>query len=67
VTNTPPPQGVFAELLFPLTFASDLNMGLSIEHTLRTVWVSMQMADHLMLSHDDKVALYYGGLLKDSG
>jgi response regulator RpfG family c-di-GMP phosphodiesterase len=67
VTTVPHSRTVFAELLFPLAFAADLNMGLSIEHTLRTVWVSMQLADHLRLSHDDKVALYYGGLLKDSG
>jgi hypothetical protein len=60
-------KGGFAQLLFPLSFASDLNMGQPMEHSLRTVWMSMQLADALRLSHDDKVALYYGALLKDAG
>lgn len=61
------PKGVFAELLFPLALASDLNMGQPMEHSLKTLWMSMQLADSLRVSHDDRIALYYGALLKDAG
>ena len=59
--------GSYAELLSALTFASDLNMGQSMEHVLKTVWIAMQLADQLRLSAEDKVAVYYGGVLKDAG
>ena len=42
-------------------------MGQSIEHGLKTVWIAMQLADQMELSDVDRVALYYGGLLKDAG
>ncbi len=60
-------DGSYAELLLTLSFASDLNMGQLIEHGLKTVWLSMQLADTLGLSREDKVSLYYGGILKDAG
>ena len=59
-------EGGLAELLLPLSYASDLNMGQSMEHGLKTVWIGMQLADSLRLAHDDQVAVYYGGLLKDA-
>ncbi len=57
----------FAELLLPLAFASDLNMGQPMEHTLNTLWIGLQLADSLRLSEEDKTAVYYGGLLRDAG
>ena len=59
--------GTYAELLCSLSFASDLNMGQSMEHGLKTVWTAMQLADELGLSKEDRVAVYYGGILKDAG
>ena len=60
-------DGTHAELLYALSFASDLNMGQSIEHGLKTVWIAMRLADRMRLPAEDKVAIYYGGLLKDAG
>ena len=54
-------------LLQALSFASDLNMGQSIEHGLKSVWIALQLADQMRLSAENKIALYYGGLLKDAG
>ena len=42
-------------------------MGQSMEHGLKTVWIAMQLADQLGLDLEDKVAVYYGGILKDAG
>ncbi len=67
MSNVHRTEGIFAELLFPLAFAADLNMGQPMEHSLKTVWIGMQLADSLRLSHQDKIGLYYGGLLKDTG
>ena len=60
-------EGTYAELLFALSFASDLNTGQAIEHGLKSVWIAMQLAEQMGLSAEDKIALYYGGLLKDAG
>ena len=60
-------EGNYAELLTALALASDLNMGQSMEHGLKTVWIAMQLADQMRLSVEDKVPIYYGGLLKDAG
>ncbi len=60
-------EATYAGLLSALTFASDLNMGQSMEHGLKTVWIAMQLADEMRLSAEDRVAIYYGGLLKDAG
>jgi hypothetical protein len=65
--DTERPDGGLAELLLPMSYASDLNMGQPVEHALKTVWIGMQLADSLRLPHDDQVVVYYGGLLKDAG
>lgn len=67
MTSEPGTSGTYAELLLALSFASDLNMGQTMEHGLKTVWIAMQLAEALNLSPEDKVALYYGGILKDAG
>ncbi len=67
MTNTEQTKGSYAELLCSLSFASDLNMGQPMEHGLKTVWIAMQLADALALGLDDRVAVYYGGILKDAG
>ncbi|MFQ5814048.1 MAG: hypothetical protein ACE5I2_12810 [Anaerolineae bacterium] len=67
MTNTLQAKGTLAELLLPLSFASDLNLGQPMEHALKTVWIAMQLAETLALGLDDRVAVYYGGILKDAG
>ena len=67
MVSTSETKGTYAELLYVLSFASDLNMGQSMEHGLKTVWIAMQLADQMRLSAEDRIALYYGGLLKDAG
>ena len=59
--------GGYAGLLIAVSFASDLNMGQSMEHGLKTTWLAMRIADHLDLGARDIEAVYYGGLLKDAG
>ena len=65
--STSEAMGTQAEFLYALSFSSDLNMGQSMEHGLKTVWLAMQLADQMKLSAEDKIAVYYGGLLKDAG
>jgi HD-GYP domain-containing protein (c-di-GMP phosphodiesterase class II) len=60
-------NGPYAELLCALSFSSDLNMGQTMEHGLKTVWIAMQLAEEMGLSAEDRVSTYYGGMLKDAG
>lgn len=39
--STSEAMGTQAELLYALSFSSDLNMGQSMEHGLKTVWLAM--------------------------
>ena len=60
-------DGSLAELLCALSFASDLNMGQPMEHGLKSAYIGLQLAESLKLGGEDKVAVYYGALLKDVG
>ncbi len=60
-------EGSFAELLCALSFASDVNMGQSMEHGLRTAYIGLKVADAVGLAVEDRVAVFYGALLKDVG
>jgi len=67
VSETKQTKGSYSELLCSLSLAADLNMGQPMEHGLKTVWIATQIVHALALPHDDRVAVYYGGLLKDAG
>ena len=56
-----------AELLCALSIATDLDTGLTIEHGLKTAYIGLRLADSLGLLHEDRVAVFYGALLKDAG
>lgn len=57
----------FAGALCALSLAADLNMGQPMEHGLRSVWIANRIAERAKLSAQDRVCVYYGGLLKDAG
>ena len=52
-----------AELLAALSLASDLGMGLPMEHVLRQCLISMRLASRLELASDDRTVVYYTALL----
>lgn len=56
-----------AELLSALSFVSDTGMGQPLEHGLKTAYIGLAVADAVGLSPEDRAAVYYGALLKDSG
>ncbi len=68
-TNDPPPPGQVrtADLLAALSLASDLAIGLPAEHAVRSCYIGMHIADHLQLSSDQQVDVYYAELLMDAG
>ena len=67
MTDAPQSDGSLAELLCALSFASDVHMGQPMEHGLKTAYIGLQMSEKLGLPDDDRVAVFYGALLKDVG
>ena len=57
----------WAEAILPISMASNLNMGLAMDHGMRSVWIGMRIGETMHLQDDDLVAIYFGGLLKDAG
>lgn len=55
------------ELLGAFAYASDLAFGLHLEDSLRSCFVAMRNAEHLGLSEDERLNVYYTALLKDAG
>jgi HD-GYP domain-containing protein (c-di-GMP phosphodiesterase class II)/DNA-binding CsgD family transcriptional regulator len=56
-----------ADLLGALSLASDLAVGLSVEHGLRSCLIAMRLAGRLALPVRDQVTVYYTSLLMDAG
>jgi HD-GYP domain-containing protein (c-di-GMP phosphodiesterase class II) len=54
-----------AALLCALSFATGLGFGGHIEHGLGCAYLGLQIADVLMLTSEEREALFYGALLKD--
>jgi HD-GYP domain-containing protein (c-di-GMP phosphodiesterase class II) len=52
-----------AELVAALAVATDLGLGLPMEHVLRQSLIAMRLADRLGLSEQERVDLYYVSLL----
>ena len=42
-------------------------MGQPMEHGLKTAYIGLKVADAVGLSEEDRVAVFYGALLKDVG
>jgi response regulator RpfG family c-di-GMP phosphodiesterase len=66
VENGQPGESI-AALLCSLSFTSSLGMGQRLEHGLRTAYLGLRLAERLGLPEEDREAVYYGALLKDTG
>jgi len=42
-------------------------MGQPLEHGLKSAYLGMRMADHLGITDDEREAVFFGALIKDSG
>ena len=56
-----------AEILTALSRALDLVEGQPPGHAIRTCWIAMRIAQELGLSDEERDALYFAALVKDSG
>lgn len=56
-----------AEILTALSRALDLVEGQPPGHAVRTCWIGMRLAHELGLSDEERDALYFASLVKDSG
>jgi len=56
-----------ADLLGAFSLASDLAMGLHMEHGARSCYIGMHIAQEMGLSLEQRTDLYYAELLKDAG
>jgi HD-GYP domain-containing protein (c-di-GMP phosphodiesterase class II) len=52
-----------AEVLAALSLATDLGMGLPMEHVLRQCLISLRLAEHMSLDEADRGVVYYASLL----
>ncbi len=59
-------DGDLAALLCALSFATGLGFGGDIEHGLKSAYLGLQLADGLTLAHEEREAIFYGALLKDT-
>ena len=56
-----------ADLLGAFSLASDLAMGLHMEHGARSCYIGMHIAQEMELTLEKRTDLYYAELLKDAG
>src|ERR1700729_4132787 len=56
-----------AEVVAALSLATDLSMGQPLEHGLRTALIAVRTAEAMGLSCDDRVTVFYTGLLHFAG
>ena len=56
-----------AEAVAVLSLATDLAMGLPLEHGLRTALLALRTAQAMGLSEDDQVTVFYAGVLHFAG
>ena len=56
-----------ADLLGAFSLASDLAMGLHMEHGARSCYIGMHIAQEMELPLEQRTDLYYAELLKDAG
>jgi len=64
VTATPGPHAVrLAELVATLSLGTDLGLGQPMEHVIRQTLIALRMGERLGLGEDERVVVYYSGLL----
>jgi HD-GYP domain-containing protein (c-di-GMP phosphodiesterase class II) len=61
------PMVSLSQVLSALSHALDLTEGQPLGHTIRACVIGMRIAESLKLSADERSALYYALLLKDTG
>ena len=66
-SNSPPPSIALSEVLSALSYALDLTEGQPAGHTNRTCVIGMRLGDEIGLSPEQRTALYFALLLKDTG
>lgn len=66
-TTREPRQTTVAEMLAVLSLATDLSMGLPMEHGVRSCFIGMCLAAELEIPHRDRSDLYYASLIKEVG
>lgn len=67
VLQGPGEQVRLSEVVGALSAALDLTEGQPLGHAVRTTMIGMRIADQLMLSDEQRSALFYALLLKDLG
>jgi hypothetical protein len=64
VQNSAETVGVrLAELVATLSYAADLGLGLPMRHCMRRTVIALRMADLIGVSHQEREATFYTGLL----
>ena len=56
-----------AELIAALSLATDLGLGIELEHGLRSTLFAMRLAERLGVDHETAIQTYYGCLLLHVG
>src|SRR5262245_31878147 len=56
-----------ASVLCALSLATDVGMGHSLEHGLKSAYIGLRLGDAVGLSPDERTAVFYGALVKDAG
>jgi hypothetical protein len=52
-----------AELIAALSLATDLGLGMPMEHVMRTCLISLRLGEHLGLTVEEQTELYYLAML----
>jgi len=63
VTTAAPAQVRLAELVATISLGTDLGLGQPMEHVIRQTIIALRLADLLGLREDERVVVYYSGLL----
>lgn len=65
IVNREQTDGNLATLLKALSFATGIGFGGHIEHGMNSAYLGLQIADALVLTSEEREAVFYGCLLKD--
>jgi HD-GYP domain-containing protein (c-di-GMP phosphodiesterase class II)/DNA-binding CsgD family transcriptional regulator len=55
------------DVMGAMSLASDMALGLPVGHGVRATYIGMRLADALAIASDQRVDVYYAGLLMDAG
>ena len=63
MTSAEPSRVRLAELVATISLGTDLGLGQSMEHVIRQTVIALRMGDLLGLPQEERIVLYYSGLL----